>query len=366
MAAELAAQLGEVVVVDAAAFKEDALLQQHLDVLMVLGHGVGKVFPAGNRLAQKGHRLPVKIVEDGLRLIQNRQIPVDAHRVQAPVQPLDVPLQVLLDLHARLALLGSHLLLQQGDQLLRTIIKHLPRRRDGHPLHRVLAALGVHLEGGHGVDAVVPELDAHRLGAVGREDVQNAAAPRKLADALHLVAVLVAHRHQLLDNLLLVVAAVLVDLQDGGSELLLGDGALAGRLGRGDHHPRLPAQQGAQGPQPLVFKLAGRPVDVQQHIVPGREVQHPLPQQGVEVGRKADGGALVRHNHQRRALQLVDQRGDDVGLVRGGGSGQRDRHPALLDCLLELAVLHHAVQQTKKLFHRDSPTFLYRSVSVLL
>ena len=213
MAAELAAQLGEVVVVDAAAFKEDALLQQHLDILVVLGHGVGKVFPAGNRLAQKGHRLPVKIVEDGLRLIQNRQIPVDAHRTQPAVQPLDVLLQVFLHLHARLSLLGGHLFLQQGNQLFRAVIKHLACRRDGHLVHRVLTALGVHLEGGHGIDDIVPKLDAHRQRAVRREDVQNAAAPRKLAGALDLIAVLIPHRHQLLDNLLLVIAAILINFQ---------------------------------------------------------------------------------------------------------------------------------------------------------
>ena len=247
-AAEFAAQLGKIIIIDAAPAEQDALLHQHLDILVVLCHGIGKIFFAADRFAQKRQRVRFKIIKDGLRLVQNRQIPVDAHRIQPAFQPLDVPLQMFLDLHTRLTLLGCHLLTQQIGKLLRTLVKHLPCRRDGDLLDAVLTTLGIHLEGGHGVNLIVPKLDSHRLAAVRRKDVQNAATACKLADALHLVPALVTHCHQLFDHLLLVVAAVHVDGQDRIFERFLRDGAFTGRFCRSDHHPGSSLQQFAEHP----------------------------------------------------------------------------------------------------------------------
>ena len=51
MAAKMLAQVGEIIIVDTASAKQDSVLQQHLDILVVLCHRIGKVFLAGNRLA---------------------------------------------------------------------------------------------------------------------------------------------------------------------------------------------------------------------------------------------------------------------------------------------------------------------------
>ena len=80
MATKILAQVGEIIVVDAASAEQDSVLQQHLDILMVLCHCIGKILLAGDWLAQKGHCVCFKIIKDGSRLVQNRQIAIDADR----------------------------------------------------------------------------------------------------------------------------------------------------------------------------------------------------------------------------------------------------------------------------------------------
>ena len=80
MATKILAQVGEIIVINAASAEQDSVLQQHLDILMVLCHRIGKILLAGNRLAQKGHRICFKIIKDGGRFIQDWQIAVDADR----------------------------------------------------------------------------------------------------------------------------------------------------------------------------------------------------------------------------------------------------------------------------------------------
>ncbi len=54
----------------------------------------------------------------------------------------------------------------------------LPRRRDPHLAALLQGALGERIEQPQGGDAIVLQLDPHRLSLPGGEDVEDAAAPR--------------------------------------------------------------------------------------------------------------------------------------------------------------------------------------------
>ena len=79
-------------------------------------------------------------------------------------------------------------------------------------MRKIAAPLGAHVEAGHGVDVVAPEFDAGGLGIGGGEEVQDAAAPRVLAGALHLLAAGIAAADQGLLRLLERAACAVADL----------------------------------------------------------------------------------------------------------------------------------------------------------
>ena len=78
----------------------------------------------------------------------------------------------------------------------------LQRREDAAEIEGIVAPLALHVEVGHGVDVVSPELDAHGLRVGGGEKVQDTAAPGELAGTLHLLAAGIAAAQQRLFRLL--------------------------------------------------------------------------------------------------------------------------------------------------------------------
>ena len=171
----------------------------------------------------------------------------------------------------------------------------------------------------HRVDLVPPELQTGGLLHVGRVDVHNVAADRKLARSVHLIA-----------------SGIARTVQQGGQ---LGPGQrVAGTQGAGvgaELGPRRcvlgqalvrhadglqpPAHQIAQHSQTAVLVLAAGPLDGAQHIIARRE--HCCGDaQRVQITGKAGGLGLTGRHNAERAAQRLRQRGVDQGAPCAGNA----------------------------------------------
>ena len=81
-------------------------------------------------------------------------------------------------------------------QLLLGVNENLARGGQGDFLAVFGSALGLDVKVVDGVDGIAPKLDTHGRGAVGHEQIDNAAADRKLAAALDVVASFIAEQDE--------------------------------------------------------------------------------------------------------------------------------------------------------------------------
>ena len=190
-------------------------------------------------------------------------------------------------------------------------------------------ALGHHIEAADGVDLVVEELDAQRVGLAHGIHVQNAAAQGALAPRLHQLDALVARVGQLLHQLRRLHAHGVVDLNDVPAQPIRRHQPVHHRV-RGQHQRRRFAR-GAVAQRLHAAKghavAGGR--RLQKGQLPGRQAAHPAVQKQVQILRHAQRGHLVGHDHQRRAVQLPHRCGDEMrplGVVRA--VGRIDARPA--------------------------------------
>ena len=162
----------------------------------------------------------------------------------------------------------------------------------------------------HRVDLIAPELHAGGLLHVGRVDVRNVAADRKLTRAVHLVAPRIA-------------CAVQKRGQLGAGQCVAGAQAAGVRaeirprrrvLGQAlvGHADGLqpPADEVAQHGQTAVFVLTARALDGAQHIVAGREHCRRHAQR-VQVARKPGRLGLAGRHDAERLVEGLRQRGID-------------------------------------------------------
>ena len=152
----------------------------------------------------------------------------------------ELRLQLLLAALLSLALIP---LLQFEAQELCRLLALLPDeqellgRIDAHRSPAGHGALGHHIEAADGIDLVVEELDAQRVGLADGIHVQDAAAQRALAAGLHQLHALVAGVGQQLHQVIGLHARRLVQLDHMIPEALRGQHAMQSRVHR--HHQRL-------------------------------------------------------------------------------------------------------------------------------
>ena len=260
--------------------------------------------------------------------VDEGDVPVGAGEVPAFLQPGDVPLQ-----HGPGDLplfLGKavQMLLQKTRQLLGGV-EEFPGGGDGDPGEVLLPALGLGGEGGDGVDLVPPELQPHRLGAVGGPEVQDAAPDGELAHPLHLAAPGVPRPKEGPDQLILFD---LLSRQQGDGafpEDRRGDGGLHRRPRRshGDR-PGL-RRHPAEDRKAQLLILPADPLHLPQGqlplgVVPGQG----LPQKEVQLLAEADGGLFVLGDDQGPLVPLPAEGGQQLGLVDLGDPGDQHGAPA--------------------------------------
>ena len=190
--------------------------------------------------------------------------------------------------------------------------------------HRTLVAHG---ELGEAVHFVAPQVDAHRAGRGGGEDVHDRASDRQLAPVLHLVLPAVAEPDELLHQ------PVQVDLLparhlDGLDVFDVRPEALEQGTDRGNYDRRGPGvggpvPQAAQAPHELeatAHRLGPRADPLEGERLPGGEESHLVrAQPGPDlVGQPGGGGGTGNGHHDGAAGAVLGHRGDGKGLGRLG------------------------------------------------
>ena len=213
--------------------------------------------------------------------------------------------------------------------------RKLARRQQLDPFHWLLRALGFRIEAADRLHLVVEQLDAIRLGAAHREDVEQRAAHREVAGLGHLrhVAVTAGLQPALFGDQIELLA--LRQHQSGAGDMRARRDPLHQRGHRHHQHTALHRGQPVQRGDALRDDLRMRAEDVVGQRLPIREMQH----------RQAAGEDLqlrfqrvralrvARHRHQQAtvaARRFGDQqraggtvwRGPVAALPRRGGQGR--------------------------------------------
>ena len=145
--------------------------------------------------------------------------------------------------------LGRGLSAQGGGQFfdlfgerLRVVDQRLHSGREGQLLNGFRAALRLQVKQGERVDLIAPVFQAHGIGGVRREDVQDAAALGELPGAVDLRSALITAGDQRGDHLFHGDALPGGDRDGALAQLLRRDRILQGRVQAGDHRVALAVQ----------------------------------------------------------------------------------------------------------------------------
>ena len=318
-------QVGHGLVEQVQAGADHPLFQQAGQLLAaaVLG-GFGGVPDAAHLVEDE--QGPVEVVEQGGGLrIADAVVFVHRLRHLAGVQLGQLVGHGLFQGGAALAagLLGG--LPQGGGRLLAAAEQHLAGRGEVHLGQRGVPPLAHQVEGGDGVDLLVPELEPGGGGHVGGVDIHNVPPDAELAGAFHLAAADVPGRKELLDQGVPGKGHPRLEGQGVGHELGPGHGVLQQGLGRDADGGKPSAGQRPQHRQAAVFVLAAGALHRAEHQVPrGKDVgRHP---QGLEVVGKVGGLGLAGGDDAERLPQVAGQQGIDQ-RPPGGGQAEQGRRP---------------------------------------
>ncbi len=238
------------------------------------------------------------------------------------IEVRELLLEVSLDhLHGRLELVVGRDVVPGGED------------RRALQLGRLVA--GERVDEGEPVDLVAPQLYPQRLLLVGRPDLDHVAASAEAAGLQLDVVALVLLRDERAEDLVARQDPAHVEQQVELLVLVGGAQAVDGRH-RGDDDDVLAREQAARGRVPQALELqvdvrvlldeevAGRDVRLRLVVVVvgdeelDRGVGEELPELGGQLRRED----LVRRQHQRRPLDLLDDLGHRVGLAGARGSQQ--------------------------------------------
>ena len=298
---------------------ECAVLHQGGELLSPAVVGGARGLPQGGRLLQNQQRV-IKIVKQcGGLWIAQRQILVHVDRHRAAVQLGQICGGAGLQRGAPLAARLFDAAAYQGGSLGGLGKQHLARGGYIDFFDRLVPALGGQIEAVHRVDLVSPELQTGGLLHVGRVDVHNVAADRKLARSVHLIASGIARAVQQGGQLGPGQRVAGVQGAGVGAELGPRRCVLGQALVRHADGLQPPADQIAQHSQTAVLVLAAGPLNGAQHIIARREYRRSDAQR-VQITGKAGGlGFAGRHNAERPA-QRLRQRGVDQGAPCAGNA----------------------------------------------
>ena len=213
---------------------------------------------------------------------------------------------------------------QGPGRLLAAAEQDLAGRGEVDLLQRGVPPLAHQVEGGDGVDLLVPEFQPGRGGHVGGVNVYDVAPDAELAGPLHLAAADVPRREQLPDQRVPGKLHPRFEGQGVGHELGPGDGVLQQGFHRDADGFQPAARQRAQHRQAAVFVFAAGAFHRAEHEVPrGKDVGcHP---QRFEVVGKVGGLGLAGGHDAEGAAQVAGQQGIDQGPPGGGQAEQRSR-----------------------------------------
>ena len=177
--------------------------------------------------------------------------------------------------------------------------QHFPGRGKINLFHRPFPPLGNKVKAVDAVHLVAPKLQAVGLLHVGRVNIHNAAAHRKLARAVHLEAALIPRAEQPLDEHVHGDSHALLHRESVAAEFLFGRCVLQHGLHGRARDARAAAHQVAQHGKAPVLVFMALAFHGAQHIIPRGEYLGPPAEHG-GVLRKARGIGLARAHHQRR------------------------------------------------------------------
>ena len=223
------------------------------------------------------------------------------------------------------------------------------------------AALALHIEEGHGVDVVAPELDAHRLAVGGGEEVEDAAAPRELARALDLGAAPVAAAQQRVLHVLGRDALPVRDREGGLQQGLRRQGALHQARDRGDGQRALPLRQTVERGEALLLALARGGLGGVEHIVAHAEDRDLPAGHGRKVAGEGLGGGVVGADREQRQAERAVQRRGEIGPVHRRQAGNERRKPSALPQRGEGGGFLVVQDLAEKKIHTGGPFFVILS-----
>ena len=212
------------------------------------------------------------------------------------------------------------------------------------------AALGDGVEKAHCVQLVAEELGADGLVVRGREDIQNAAAQRKLPRALDEARAGIAGGGELFGQLAHVVAAARRQADGGGVERRFRNCAELERLERRDKDGDLARREVVEDAQPPLLPLAGDARRIEKRQLARWKRHRRLAEKGRQLGSKAGGGHLVLADGDDGAACVLAERGDpvctgDLADAGDGGGLPRVEHGA------QRFIFRAAVQQGEQDVH---------------
>ena len=348
---EAAEQIGPVLAELGQAAAEDAVLEVALHVLAPLPQRAAHALPAAGRLAQKDEVVLCIVEERGCFTVQQGDELIQAAEAQPLLEAVRLAEQRFLRLRGRFPAQGAGQLADLRGQTGGVVCQRFHGRGDQELLQWVGAALRLHVERGDGVDLVAPEFQSGGLGIVRREDVQDAAAARELAAAVHLHGALIAASQQ--RGLRLLHGDLLAGPQCDGAaaQLLRRDGVLQRGVRAGDGHVVGVRRHGREHLQPLALVFVRGALRVAQGKV-AVGVEERAQAHGLEIAAQALGFRFVAREHERPALPVSAQRGDEMRLVDGGQAGDGGRQCAAGHGLVELPELRQPGCGVEQEFHR--------------
>ena len=298
---------------------ECAVLHQGGELLPPAVGSGARSLPQGSRLLQNQQRIVEIVKQCGGLGIAQRQVLIHVHRHCAAVQLGQIRGGAGLKRGAPLAARLFDAAAYQGGGLGGLGKQHLACGGDIDFFNRLVPALGGQIEAVHRVDLVPPELQTGGLLHVGRVDVHNVAADRKLTRPVHLVAAGIARAVQQGGQLGPGQRVTGVQGAGVGAELGPRRCVLGQALVRHADGLQPPADQIAQHGQTAVFVLAAGALDGAQHIIARGEYRRSDAQR-IQITGKAGSLGLTGGHNAERAAQRLRQRGVDQGVSCAGNA----------------------------------------------
>ena len=212
------------------------------------------------------------------------------------------------------------------------------------------AALGDGIKKAHCVQLVAEELGADGLVVRGREDIQNAAAQRKLPRALDEARAGIAGGGELFGQLVEVITAARRQADGSGVERRFRNRAELERLERRDKDGGLARREVVEDAQPPLLPFAGDARRIEKRQLARWKRHRRLAEKGRQLGSKAGGGHLVLADGDDGAARVLAERGDpvrtgDLADAGDGGGLPRVEHGA------QRFIFRAAVQQGEQDVH---------------